>query len=266
MFPDPQHVARLIREVADSEILPRFRRLAADESWEKRPGSVVTVADQAAENALAGALGDLVPGSLVVGEEAVEERPEILERLSGDAPVWVLDPVDGTSNFAAGKPDFAVIVAYVVEGETRAGWIHLPVEGVTAIAVAGDGAEVDGARARVAPAAPMAEMTGSLGPRLRRNKAFSGRFASVTNTKCCAVDYLAIVRGRIHFAYYRGLKPWDHAAGHLLHREAGGYSACLDGADYRPGAPGEGGLLLAPTTGVWRTLAADIPAALEAAS
>jgi fructose-1,6-bisphosphatase/inositol monophosphatase family enzyme len=118
----------------------------------------------------------------------------------------------------------------------------------------------------VADTAPIAHMTGSLGARLRRNKDFSGRFKSVINTKCCAVDYLAIITGKIHFAYYRNLMPWDHAAGQLMHREAGGYSACLDGGDYRPGRRSEGGMLLAPDSNDWEIIAADIPDALAASS
>jgi len=264
LFPDIEKVAGLIREVSEAEILSRFRQLDDEDSWEKRPGSVVTVADHAAEKRLSAGLRALAPGSRVVGEEAVADDPDILNLLLDDDPVWIVDPVDGTRNFAAGETGFAVIVAYVVGGETRAGWIHRPVDGVTASAVKGAGAWIDGKRLGVAAPAPAAEMTGSLGARLRRNRDFSGRFAGVTNSKCCGVDYLAIVSGAIHFAFYRSLMPWDHAAGHLMHREAGGYSACLDGADYRPGTPGEGGLLLAPDGEIWASLAAEIPGALEA--
>lgn len=246
--------------------MPRFRSLAEGDTWEKRPGSVVTVADQEAEHALTKGLEALLPGSTVVGEEAVAENPDLLHRINGDAPVWIVDPVDGTRNFAAGKSEFAVIIAFILEGETRAGWIYRPVEKTLATAVAGDGAWVDGKRVRVAAPAPVEQMTGSLGARLRRNKDFSGRFKAVTNTKCCAVDYLSIITGKIHFAYYRNLMPWDHAAGHLMHREAGGYSACLDGKDYRPGRQSEGGMLLVPGSGDWGIIANDIPDALAASS
>lgn len=264
VLPDIDKVTRLIREVAEEEILPRFQRLDEKERWEKRPGSWVTVADKAAEERLTQSLGGLLAGSQVVGEEAVEENPELLHRLTGDGAVWIVDPVDGTANFAADKPDFAVIVALAIDGETRAGWIHSPMRNVTATAVAGEGAWMGSSRLAVAPPAPVSEMTGSLGRRLRENTDFSGRFAGVTNTKCCGVDYLAIVTGGIHFAYYRSVKPWDHAAGQLIHREAGGYGACLDGADYRPGVKAEGGLLLTPDDAAWSAIAADIPAAFEA--
>ncbi len=266
LFPDIEEVAELIREVAETEIVPRFQSLAEDDTWEKRPGSVVTVADQAAEHALTIGLEKILPGSTVVGEEAVADNPDLLHRINGEAPVWIVDPVDGTRNFAAGKSDFAVIIAFVLDGETRAGWIYRPIEKTLATAVSGDGAWVDGIPVRVAGTAPLAHMTGSLGARLRRNTEFSGRFKAVTNTKCCGVDYLAIITGNIHFAYYRNLMPWDHAAGQLMHREAGGYSACLDGGDYRPGRQSEGGMLLAPNSNDWDIISADIPAALAASS
>lgn len=266
MFPDIEQVSNLIRQVAEAEIVPRFRSLGKDDTWEKQPGSVVTVADQAAERELTTGLEALLPGSTVVGEEAVADNSELLHRINGDVPVWIVDPVDGTRNFAAGKTDFGVIVALVMDGRTRAGWIYRPIEKTIATAVAGEGAWVDGARVSVADTAPIEHMTGSLGARLRRNKIFSDRFRGVTDTKCCAVDYLSIITGKIHFAYYRNLMPWDHAAGQLMHREAGGFSACLDGAEYHPGKRSEGGMLLTPVSGDWDMIAADIPDALAAST
>lgn len=261
-MPEADVVTGLIRDVARREILPRFRRLRRDERWEKRPGSVVTAADREAELKLAAGLVALLPRSCAVGEEAAEERPGVLSLLAGDDPVWVIDPVDGTANFAAGKPEFVVMVGLVVAGETRAGWIHSPVTNSTAVAVMGKGAWIDNERLSVARPVPLKEMTGSLGPRLRRNKAFSGRFARVVYSGCCGIDYLAMVRGERHFAFYRRLKPWDHVAGQLLHREAGGYNACLDGARYDPASPDAEGLLLAPDRDSWERIAAGIPAAL----
>src|SRR5215475_330010 len=89
-------VERVIRAVARDEILPYFGGLESGHIAEKAPGDLVTVADRAAEEALTEALSRLVPGSVVVGEEAVADDPATLRRLGGDAPVWVVDPVDGT--------------------------------------------------------------------------------------------------------------------------------------------------------------------------
>ena len=262
MFPDIDAVSRLIREVAATEILPRFNHLGAADSWEKRPGSVVTVADKRAEAALTEGLTRIRPGARVVGEEACEADPGILAALEGPGAVWIIDPVDGTANFAGGKPGFTVMIAFVVDGRTEAGWIYDPLGGSMSIAERGAGAWRDGARLSVAEAVPQNAMTGALGPRLRRDRAFSGRFAAVTDNRCCGVDYLALGAGRTHFAFYRALKPWDHAPGQLLHHEAGGFNACLDGTPYQPGRGRQEGLLLSPDRKSWRSLASSIRAVL----
>lgn len=259
---DVDAVTRLIREVTAAEILPRFKRLNVDESWEKQSGSVVTIADECAEAALSEGLTAIWPGSRVVGEEACDADPEILRALEEAGVVWIVDPVDGTANFADGKPCFAVMVALMVDGQTTAGWIYDPIAGAMSVAERGAGAWRDGERLSVAPATADIEMTGALGWRLRRDEAFSGRFAGVTNNKCCGVDYLALGAGTSHFAFYRSLKPWDHAPGQLLHHEAGGFNACLDGSSYGPGRRNQEGLLMTPDGETWHALARDIRTAL----
>src|SRR5690349_21342761 len=112
MLPDIDRVSAIIREVAEAEILPRFRRLQQSDIREKGPGDLVTVADEVAERRLTERLRDLVPNSLVLGEEAVAADQRVLGRIFEEDPVWIIDPVDGTSNFASGKPAFGVIVAY----------------------------------------------------------------------------------------------------------------------------------------------------------
>lgn len=263
MSVDVDAVSRLIREIAEREVLPLFKRLADGDVWEKRPGAVVTVADTRAEAGFDAGLRGLLPGSRVVAEEACEEDPGILAELERPGAVWVVDPIDGTANFAEGDPRFAVMVALVRNGETAAGWIYHPVSGSMSVAERGTGAWRDGARLTAAAAAPPEAMTGALRGRIHRALSAEGRFAEVTDNKCCGVDYLALSAGTSHFAFYRSLKPWDHAAGHLLHREAGGFSACLDGAPYRPGRrDAGGGSLLAPDRATWSILARDVRSAL----
>src|SRR5258708_31980721 len=143
---DCEKVRRLIVEVADAEVMPRFEKLKTGDISEKSPGDFVTVADVASEQRLTPALRDLLPGSLVVGEEAVAADPAVLALLDGDAPVWVVDPIDGTANFAAGIPMFAIMVALIRRGETLAAWIHDPLKRATATALAGGGAGGEGKR------------------------------------------------------------------------------------------------------------------------
>ena len=264
MIPDPAEVSAAIRAVAAAEIMPRFRNLADAERWEKRPGSWVTVADTAAEAALISALARILPGSAVIGEEAAEETPALLAQLGGDRPVWLVDPVDGTANFAAGKPEFAVMAALVIDGTTRAGWIYDPINDAMSWAVAGQGAWRDTARLSVAPPAEPAQMAGSIGARLRRDKQLVARFARIENAQCCGIEYIRLVSGALHFSHYRRLKPWDHAAGALIHAEAGGHSARLDGSPWQPGRARGGGLLVARDGACWNRLAALIRPAVEA--
>ena len=137
---DPEKVAQHIRETAEAEIIPRFRQLGQGDIREKKPGDFVTLADLEAERRLTERLGALLPASVVLGEEAAFADRGRLDLLAGDAPVWVIDPVDGTANFARGEPAFAVIVALIERAELRAGWIYEPLADTMVMAEAGQGA------------------------------------------------------------------------------------------------------------------------------
>jgi hypothetical protein len=116
-----ERVGVLMMEAAEGAILPHLRALAADEIEEKSPGELVTVADREAEAILAAGLAPLLPGSRVLGEEACSADPRLLDRLA-EGTAWLVDPLDGTANFAAGRPVFAVTVALLRDGETQVGW------------------------------------------------------------------------------------------------------------------------------------------------
>jgi fructose-1,6-bisphosphatase/inositol monophosphatase family enzyme len=83
-----------------------------------------------------------------------------------------------------------------------------------------------------------------------------GAFARNVRHGSAAHDYWALAEGRLHLSGYKNLKPWDHAAGVLIHAEAGGYARLLPGARYDPVAMGQTGLLSAPSEDVWRRVAA----------
>ncbi|MEQ9172612.1 MAG: inositol monophosphatase [Rhodospirillales bacterium] len=261
---DPDRVAAILRAAAEAEILPRFRALESHEISEKNPGDLVTVADRAAEAFLTEQLQALIPGALVVGEEAHEDNPQALGQLADADWAWIIDPLDGTHNFAHGTPRFAVIVALARRGETVMGWIYDPNGGHMATAAVGGGAAIDGAPLRLGAAGPVAEMTGSLGhkfaDRLRARAGTSGSPPipkAFLRYRCVGLEYMDLARGTLDFARYAGkLMPWDHAAGVLLHAEAGGHAAMSgDGRAYTPGArrPGDA-LLLAPDGETWRAL------------
>ncbi len=258
-------VIALLREVSAAEIMPRFKHLAAGDIRTKSgPQNPVTVADEAAEAALSAGLQARFPGTDVIGEESVAAEPRLLERLREAGPVWVIDPIDGTANYAAELPLFGVMIALVEADEVCAGFIHDPVGGDTAVATAGGGAwlvapDETRRQLRVAAPVPVAEMTGAISwrylSRPLRAQVMSrlDRLAAVADYRCAAHQYRMLAAGHCHMQLFRKLLPWDHAAGVLLHREAGGYARRFDGSEYRPSET-EGGLLAAPDAQSWRAL------------
>jgi fructose-1,6-bisphosphatase/inositol monophosphatase family enzyme len=259
---DIDRVARLIAEIAAEEIMPRFAKLAAGDVREKGPGDLVTVADEAVERRLTPLLSDLLPGSCVLGEEAAAKDPALLERLGGGAPVWVIDPVDGTSNFAAAEGDFGVMVALVKSDRVVAGWIHDPRDGRMATAEAGGGAWLNGKRQRVAAApADPTELSGVLLAGFFGNRelgrqvlARRDRLQTTKSRRCAASEYLRLATGEMNFALFTKLMPWDHCPGVLIHAEAGGYNSYIEGGSYAPSRTRASGLLLAPDAASWQAL------------
>lgn len=234
-----------------AEILPRFQKLAAGDISEKQPGQLVTIADIESERILTDELARLLPGSVVVGEEGVAAEPARLDLLGGEAPVWVVDPVDGTQNFADGRPIFATMVALLIDKRAAASWIYEPVADRMARSELGSGAYIDSERLHVAAPVPLDRMRGRLSGRTA--KKLDGKVRAIFNERCAAYEYLAVARGAAHFAVFRRLNPWDHAPGELMVREAGGYSRRLDGSPYAPSEI-DASLILAPDAESWQAL------------
>ncbi len=240
--------------------MPLWRNLEAHQVELKRPDDAVTVADRASEAALGKRLAALLPGSLVIGEESVHADPALLHTLEGDAPVWVLDPLDGTNNFAAGEGPFAVMAALVLGGETVGAWIHDPVRGSTLQAERGAGAWLDGTRLQVQPyAGPAAQLRGAFGGKYLPPGLFQPASVGVQSlgpslaSGCAAYDYYCLVTGQYQYLFYYRTLIWDHAPGVLIAAEAGATTGRYDGAPYRP-ATGETGLICACDTGAWATV------------
>jgi fructose-1,6-bisphosphatase/inositol monophosphatase family enzyme len=245
-------VERIVREVAAEIVLPKFRTLAAHEILEKGGGETVTVADRASEAALAYRLKELLPEALVVGEEETAANPGVLDHLLGEAPVWVIDPIDGTGNFAAGREPFGIMVALVRKGRPVLSVIYEPVPDRISLAEEGAGATVDGHRAVMATGPiDTATLRGSvlvkyLPPDLRAHvQARLGRIGkALPGHHCAAREYPDVVRDVQNFTLFWRAHPWDHAAGALLVREAGGVVRRFDGSDYVVG-DGRFGLIAA---------------------
>lgn len=263
-IPDIDRVTGLIRDVAVQEIVSRFQKLESHEIGDKDSGEIVTAADIEAEKQLSIRLTDLLPGSQVLGEEGASADPGLFELFKGDDPVWIVDPVDGTRNFAKGLHRFGVIVALWAEGRTRAGWLHDPLTGNTITAIEGEGAWQDGRRLKTARAAPLPEMTGSMGhhrwERLAQRAAESGTAFPGHRVRygCTCHEYMDLADGRLHFSEYGILKPWDHLAGILACTEAGAKAGLMpDGTPLKAGPPGgDRRLLVANDEDAWRALSA----------
>lgn len=250
-------VSLLLRQVASSTIMPRFRRLTRAEIEEKEPGDLVTIADREAEAIIAPQLVALLPGSRVVGEEAAALRPSLMSDIDKGS-IWLVDPLDGTANFAAGRTPFALMIALLSKGETVAAWILDPVADTLAVAERGSGAWLGDERVHA--------RSGSPGPSALRGAVFT-RFMppdieeaivprlsmigeALPGYMCCGAEYPAIATGEEDFALFWRTQPWDHAPGTLFLTEAGGHVARPNGDEYRPGSK-LGGLLAARGHEVW---------------
>lgn len=258
-------VAALMRSVARQEIMPRFRNLAAGSVRTKSgPLDLVTEADEAAEKLIDAGLRVLFPGCVVVGEEAATADRSLLLGLGEPDLAFVVDPVDGTANFASGLALFGVMVAVLSRGEIIASAIHDPVGDDTALAIRGEGAWIetpDGRRAdlRVSAPATAADMAGNVAwrflPEPERGRVCANlpKLRGSWDYRCSAHEYRMVAAGHCDFLFFNRLYPWDHAPGWLLHAEAGGFSARFDGTPYDPTVT-TGGLICAPDRDSWQSL------------
>ena len=262
---DIASLANALQEAAAVEILPRFRNLGeGDVRIKSEAIDLVTEADEAAERLIRARVQEIMPDALFIGEEAVAADASLLGKLADADLAVVVDPIDGTYNFASGLPLFGVMMSVISKGETVAGLIFDPMGNDWAIAEKGSGAwlcAADGSQTQmsVVPAPALSQMvgianTGYFDVETRRKILMN--LADVrlfTSYRCAAHEYRVFCGGHMHFLMYNKLMPWDHLAGTLLSQEAGAYAARFDGSPYLPRHL-EGGLLLAPDQETWELL------------
>lgn len=255
-------VAQAMRESAHRAILPRFKAgksLAAD--W-KAIGEAVTIADRESEAILADRLASVLPGVNIVGEEASHDNPQILAHLThGDC--WVIDPLDGTGNFAAGVPPFGILVALVRDGLPIGGWIFDPLTDRFCAAQLGHGATVNGELFRVRPSHRSRQqiaVTRLFADVERRSALFAAledRFDMLDSPRCAADQYPRIAMGENDVTLFTRTLAWDHAAGVLFLNEAGGRVARPDGSSYRCDDV-QAGLIAATCSMQWEDVAGSL--------
>ncbi|MCZ4612154.1 inositol monophosphatase [Streptomyces sp. Lzd4kr] len=234
-------VEEAVRKAAAAEIMPRFRQLAEHEIDQKSgPHDLVTDADRLAERYLTGALSSLLPGSVVVGEEAVHADPASYEAIRGDATVWIIDPVDGTRQFVNGDTGFCTLVALARHGVLLASWTYAPARDQLATAVRGQGAHLDGVRLRSgAPEPGRALEIATSHPDYTtddQKRGLLGLWTDGVAPRSCGsagLEYLAVARGELDGVAFSWEAAWDHAAGILLVEEAGGAHLTRTGEPFR---------------------------------
>lgn len=230
----------IVKVVAQREIVPRYLRVA---HHRKVDGSIITEADTAAQQALTDGL-KAINGRPVLGEEMTPEEQQTLWKEHHETGLWILDPVDGTSNFANGLPYFAVSVAFYQAGRPIIGAVYAPEANELFWAEAGKGAFLNGEPLPIKEHAPKnlkRAMAGvdlkRLQPELATKLAANPPYVSQRNFGSSALDWCYVAAGRLDIYLHGGQKLWDYAAGALILQEAGGALCTLNSDDFWAGDP-----------------------------
>ncbi|MEF3193067.1 MAG: inositol monophosphatase family protein, partial [Halothiobacillaceae bacterium] len=224
--PDHLAIAALVRQAARETVLPRFcnveRRLKPDGSW-------LTEADLAMQARVQRELAARFPAIPFLGEEMDEDEQRRLMR-HAEQGLWVLDPLDGTSNFAAGLPIFASSLALIRGGRVVLGVVVDVTRDETFSAALGEGAWLNGVRLRPPTCdLPLSKALACvdfkrLPPELATRLAVGAPYGSQRSISSVALDWCWVAAGRFHVYLHGRQGLWDYAGGHLILEEAGGYS------------------------------------------
>lgn len=227
-------VESVARAGAD-QLMPYFRRLTSDQVSEKASNDLVTVADRASESAILAAIGQRFPSHNILSEEAGWSA-----RSSSD-PTWIVDPLDGTTNFVHGMPHFAVSVAVTAEDRIQAGVIIDPVKGDVFRAARGIGTWWNGGRCRVSRRTSLSgamvatgfpfKAHGLLDPYLAIFRDVFLDCKAIRRPGAAALDLAYTACGIVDGFFEFQLSPWDIAAGAVMVEEAGGSISDMDGGD-----------------------------------
>jgi myo-inositol-1(or 4)-monophosphatase len=246
-------------------IVRAIPRLESVEIQSKGRNDFVTEIDRAAEADIIETIRRLHPDHAFLAEESGAS--------GNNDVVWIIDPLDGTTNFMHGNPVFAVSIACQVKGRLEHAVVFDPMRQELFTASRGEGAQVDGRRIRVtkqttlegsliATGFPFRSDSPWIDEYLAMLKAVMTKAAGIRRPGAAALDLAYVAAGRVDGFWEMGLKPWDTAAGTLLITEAGGRVGALNGDDYK-----QEGHIIAGTPRVYlalvQLLAPHIPAALK---
>ncbi|MBA4353491.1 MAG: inositol monophosphatase [Novosphingobium sp.] len=253
-------VAALMRDTAEKTLLKHYQHLESADITDKATDDVVTIADTESEAMLAEGLAKILPEAAIVGEEAAHADPAIFDRLSNRL-CWIIDPLDGTNNYAVGKPPFGILLALAEKGETVAGWIYDPLSGRLCTAHRGQGAWFNGepftARSSGAekPIAAISLVFVDHAQRETLLEHIAPHYTLVDIPRCAAEQYPRIGLGVNDVSLFERTYAWDHAAGVLFLNESGGKAARPDGTPFRVDRHLEPGLIGASSPALFDTMA-----------
>ncbi len=225
----PERLQDIVRLAAQEELLPRFEKVGHKI---KADGSILTEADLAMDQRLKSELSSLWPETGFLSEEMTVDEQENLLR-NPRQPLWCLDPLDGTSNFAAGIPLFGVSLALISDGKPLISVIYDPIKDECFYAESGRGVWLN--KQRLIPnkhARPLKQSIAMidlkrLPAQLATHLITQPPYGSQRNFGSCALEWCWLAAGRGHLSLHGGQKLWDYAAGVLILEEAGGYSCTL---------------------------------------
>ncbi len=249
----------LVQRVTQQVILPRYRNLASGEIIEKSDDDLVTIADREAEAMLSEGLASLDPSIAIVGEEAAHADKSVLDHLANDC--WIIDPIDGTHNFAHGKAPFGILLARASGGLVQSGWIYDCLTGRFCHAHRSKGAFVGDAAikargtGRTPPVAAISVIFLDQQRREAVGRHMAPHYRTVETPRCAAEQYPRLGLGENDVSFFERTLAWDHAAGTLWLEEAGGKAARPDGSPYRVDDWERTGLLGAASPALWDELA-----------
>ena len=230
---DLQSVRALVREAAHAELMPRFAEVARHI---KVDGSIVTEADHAMQDRIQRELVKLYPQHRFIGEEMPAQELAAVTAV-GDAPLWCLDPLDGTSNYSTGVPFFGVSLALLIGDLVEIGVVYDPIRDECFTAQRGRGAWLNELPLSVSqgrhPTALERSIAGvdfkRLESSLAQRLAGAPPYGSQRNFGACSLEWCWLADARFHIYLHGGQKLWDYAAGSLILEEAGGLAVTLDG-------------------------------------
>ncbi len=257
-----QAILALVQRASEQAILPYYQRLDRSEVQEKAAGDLVTIADHQAEAILTEGLAALEPELAIIGEEAAHKDPSLLDHLCGDC--WIVDPLDGTHNFAQGQPHFGLLIARAQAGVAQSGWIYDCLTGRFCLAHRGQGAWRNGVKVQAQSSGQKPAIAAISTLYMDQQQAqwienhIAPHYHLVDIPRCAAEQYPRLALGQNDVSLFERTLPWDHAAGVLWLNEAGGKAARYDGAAYRVDQWEQPGLIGAASPQLWEDMASRI--------